>query len=339
MFSATVAQQLVRFIDGRDFLLCFSSVCFFPLHSMHHTVIFSRVPTMASSETSPPFYRRLPNIKLGPVNWSTLLTRRRQRKQASAPTEEAKPEEPKPEETKPEETPTAEPVKADEPQAQEAKAWTPLEDAALLGLKAQNKSWKEIGEIILGRDKDELLNRYKELSPNTTADRGKDKDNSVNGAKDVTGGKGKTGKGAGEQKGQAKNDGPTDGAGEQAAKGYATPISHQVSYQSSWPRCYRRGCAGPSLRENLAPTSKASSRKRKMVGRNLYISTLMQRPPRSMDALSSTSTPMKNSLWTTYGYCPAIRYLLTYDSLNAFTICCKLSRRTSGCGWCLGSSI
>ncbi|KAI4162006.1 MAG: hypothetical protein LQ342_004318 [Letrouitia transgressa] len=143
----------------------------------------------------------------------------RNRKQASAPTEEAKPEEPKPEETKPEETPTAEPVKADEPQAQEAKAWTPLEDAALLGLKAQNKSWKEIGEIILGRDKDELLNRYKELSPNTTADRGKDKDNSVNGAKDVTGGKGKTGKGAGEQKGQAKNDGPTDGAGEQAAKG------------------------------------------------------------------------------------------------------------------------
>ncbi|KAL9039084.1 MAG: hypothetical protein Q9214_005020 [Letrouitia sp. 1 TL-2023] len=191
---------------------------------MHHTPIVSQGPTMALSETSPPFYRRLPNIKLGPVNWSTLLTRRRQRKQASTPPEEAKPEEPKPEETKPEETPAAEPAKADEPQAQEAKAWTPLEDAALLGLKAQNKSWKEIGEIILGRDKDELRNHYKELNPNATAEGGKDKGNSVDGAKDVTGGsnkggKGKKGKGAGEQKGQAKNDEPTDGAGEQAAKG------------------------------------------------------------------------------------------------------------------------
>ncbi|KAL9614077.1 MAG: hypothetical protein Q9167_001431 [Letrouitia subvulpina] len=179
---------------------------------------------MASQDTSPPIYRRRPNIKLGPVNWSTLLTRRRQRKQADTPTEEAKPEEPKPEEIKPEEAPAAEPVKVEEPQAQEAKAWTPLEDAALLGLKAQNKSWKEIGEIILGRDKDELRNRYKELNPNATADGGKDKGNSVNGAKDVTGGKnesgkGKKGKGAGEQKGQAKNEAATDGAGGQAAKG------------------------------------------------------------------------------------------------------------------------
>ncbi|KAI4210790.1 MAG: hypothetical protein LQ351_006372 [Letrouitia transgressa] len=188
---------------------------------------------MASPETSPPFYRRLPNINLGPVKWSTLLTRRRQRKQANTTAEEVKPEypkpeDPKPEETKPEETPVAEPVKAHEPQALEAKAWTPLEDAALLGLKAQNKSWKEIGEIILGRDKDELRNHYKELNPNVIADGGKNKDNSVNGAKggsggSIKGGQGKQGKGAGEEKGeekgQATNDGPADGGGEQAAKG------------------------------------------------------------------------------------------------------------------------
>lgn len=271
---------------------------------------------MASPETSPPFYRRLPNINLGPVKWSTLLTRRRQRKQANTTAEEVKPEypkpeDPKPEETKPEETPVAEPVKAHEPQALEAKAWTPLEDAALLGLKAQNKSWKEIGEIILGRDKDELRNHYKELNPNVIADGGKNKDNSVNGAKggsggSIKGGQGKQGKGAGEEKGeekgQATNDGPADGGGEQAAKGYATPVSHYIPYQFYWPRCYQRSCAGLSLQENLVPPSKASLRKQKMVGRNLYISKLMQRPPRLTGALSSTLTAMKSSIWATYGY-------------------------------------
>ncbi|KAL8692083.1 MAG: hypothetical protein Q9218_002812 [Villophora microphyllina] len=65
----------------------------------------------------------------------------------------AAPEAPKPEE-------------AAKPAEDAAKApWTPAEDFALVSLKGQDKSWKEIGDVLVGRDRDELRLRYKEIGP------------------------------------------------------------------------------------------------------------------------------------------------------------------------------
>ena len=43
--------------------------------------------------------------------------------------------------------------------------WTEVQDALLIGLKAQNKTWKEIGALIEGKDTEDLRDRYKELIP------------------------------------------------------------------------------------------------------------------------------------------------------------------------------
>ncbi|KAL8708986.1 MAG: hypothetical protein Q9220_006195 [cf. Caloplaca sp. 1 TL-2023] len=45
--------------------------------------------------------------------------------------------------------------------------FTTAEDIVLLQLKTQDKTWKEIGDVLTGRDKDELRNRYKEIHPQT----------------------------------------------------------------------------------------------------------------------------------------------------------------------------
>ncbi|KAL8719789.1 MAG: hypothetical protein Q9225_003250 [Loekoesia sp. 1 TL-2023] len=58
----------------------------------------------------------------------------------------------------------AKPAEDAKPAKDAAKApWTPAEDVALLSLKGQNKTWKEIGDVLVGRDKDELRSRYKEI--------------------------------------------------------------------------------------------------------------------------------------------------------------------------------
>ncbi|KAL9582233.1 MAG: hypothetical protein Q9203_005582 [Teloschistes exilis] len=41
--------------------------------------------------------------------------------------------------------------------------WSPADDVALLSLKAQNKTWNEIADILVGRTKNELRLRYKDI--------------------------------------------------------------------------------------------------------------------------------------------------------------------------------
>ncbi|KAI4112419.1 MAG: hypothetical protein LQ345_006430 [Seirophora villosa] len=102
----------------------------------------------------------------------------------------AAPEAPKPAESpKPDEA--AKPAEEAKPADEAAKApWTPAEDVALLSLKGQNKSWKEIGEVLVGRDKDELRDRFKEIGgPNLSEGSG----------------------GGAAKDGAAASDGPSDG--------------------------------------------------------------------------------------------------------------------------------
>ena len=60
--------------------------------------------------------------------------------------------------------PSASP-KAEEPPVPEVtvSTWTVVEDAALLGLKAQGKSWKEISETMAGKDLEAIKERYRLL--------------------------------------------------------------------------------------------------------------------------------------------------------------------------------
>ena len=44
-----------------------------------------------------------------------------------------------------------------------AKGWTQIDDAALLGMKAQNKTWKEISEAMPDKGLTDMKQRYKEL--------------------------------------------------------------------------------------------------------------------------------------------------------------------------------
>lgn len=58
----------------------------------------------------------------------------------------------------------ATPPAAEAEAAAEAPAWTDVQDALLLGLKALNKSWKEIGAMVEGKDTEDLRDRYAELT-------------------------------------------------------------------------------------------------------------------------------------------------------------------------------
>ncbi|KAL8985813.1 MAG: hypothetical protein Q9177_004339 [Variospora cf. flavescens] len=134
--------------------------------------------------------------------------------EAPAPEEAAKPAE---EAAKPAEAPPKAP-------------WAPAEDVALLSLKAQNKTWKEIGDLLVGRDKDELRNRYKEIGgPLANAGEGgggasgggeaaKDgataAEGQSNGEKSANKGKQQKGDGGGKNKGKGKQG---EGKGEPAA--------------------------------------------------------------------------------------------------------------------------
>ncbi|KAL8662694.1 MAG: hypothetical protein Q9202_004478 [Teloschistes flavicans] len=84
--------------------------------------------------------------------------------------------------------------------------WTPAEDVALLSLKAQNKTWKEIGQVLEGRGKDELRFRFKDIGPKQATDG--PANNAVNEEK----GKPTKQKGGGDKKGKGKE--PLDFGGE-----------------------------------------------------------------------------------------------------------------------------
>lgn len=45
----------------------------------------------------------------------------------------------------------------------ETPAWTDMQDALLIGLKRLNKTWKEIGVLVEGKDTEDLRERYTEL--------------------------------------------------------------------------------------------------------------------------------------------------------------------------------
>ncbi|MCJ1462870.1 hypothetical protein MMC07_001474 [Pseudocyphellaria aurata] len=45
----------------------------------------------------------------------------------------------------------------------ETPAWTDMQDALLIGLKKLNKTWKEIGALVEGKDTEDLRERYAEL--------------------------------------------------------------------------------------------------------------------------------------------------------------------------------
>ena len=101
------------------------------------------------------------------------------------------------------EVPVATPAAAD-PAATEASptetisAWTPLEDAQLLGLKAQNTSWKQIGVLMNG--KQGIKERYKELMK----DKGENDGAKGRDAKEGEVKKGNEGKEKGKKEGKGK---------------------------------------------------------------------------------------------------------------------------------------
>ena len=105
--------------------------------------------------------------------------------------------------------------------------WTAVEDAALLGLKAQRKSWKEIGETFGGKDLEAIKERYRllyDLAP-AEAKRGgievKEKSKESEAKEGDGGNKAKDG----DEKG---NDGAKKGKGksnEESRKGRKTPTA------------------------------------------------------------------------------------------------------------------
>lgn len=71
------------------------------------------------------------------------------------------------------EPPAAAPAAAEADATAEVPAWTDVQDALLLGLKAiGNKTWKEIGILFDGKDTEDLRERYAEL---TTVPKGETK--------------------------------------------------------------------------------------------------------------------------------------------------------------------
>lgn len=116
--------------------------------------------------------------------------------QLAAP-QPAAPEAPKPEEAA---HPAGPAVEASEAAGNSGAPWCPADDVAILSLKAKNKSWNEIAAVLVGRSKNELRLRYKEIAP-----------------KEATGVPASTGGNAGND-GQAKN-GKQKGQGGKKGKG------------------------------------------------------------------------------------------------------------------------
>lgn len=118
---------------------------------------------------------------------------------AATPAATPAPEAPKPEEA-------AKPAEDAKPAEAPAKApFTPAEDVALLSLKAQNKSWKNINEVLVGRDLDEMKSRFKEIGPAQGGQGGEaSKEGAVAGPSNE--GRGNKGKQQQQQKGKGKQE-------------------------------------------------------------------------------------------------------------------------------------
>ena len=138
------------------------------------------------------------------IRFKNPLTSLQQRKKAASatpPAATAAAADPAPEAPKPPESANPAVGTAQAP-------FTPAEDVALLSLKAQNKTWKEIGDVLVGRDKDELRNRYKEIggANGGGGSEAAKEDNGAAAAAQSNEGKGKQGKqkGDGGKKGKGK---------------------------------------------------------------------------------------------------------------------------------------
>ena len=119
---------------------------------------------------------------------------------------------------KPEEPPTIEVT---------VNTWTAVEDAALLGLKAQRKSWKEISETFAGKDLEAIKERYRLLYDLAPAEVKKKEVQAKGKSKEGEAKEGDGGNGAkdGEEKGK---DGAKKGKGksnEESKKGRKAPTA------------------------------------------------------------------------------------------------------------------
>ncbi len=121
--------------------------------------------------------------------------------------------------------------KAEEPPVTEATVctWTVVEDAALLGLKAQRKSWKEISETMAGKDLEAIKERYRllyDLAPAEVKSKEAEAKEKSNEGEAKEGDGGKMAKDGGER----GNDGGKKGKGksnEESKKGSKTPTSNK----------------------------------------------------------------------------------------------------------------
>lgn len=119
--------------------------------------------------------------------------------------------------------------KAEEPPTTEvtANTWTAVEDAALLGLKAQRRSWKEISETLASKDLEAIKERYRllyDLAPAEAKVEAKEKNKEGEAKKADGGNKAKDG----DEKG---NDGAKKGKGksnEESKKGRKTPTATSI---------------------------------------------------------------------------------------------------------------
>ena len=119
--------------------------------------------------------------------------------------------------------------KAEEPPSIEVtiNTWTTVEDAALLGLKAQGRSWKEISETFAGKDLEAIKERYRLLYDLAPAEAKRKGAEAADKSKEGETRQGDAGNRA--QDGEGKgNDGAKKGKGklnEESKKGRRTPTA------------------------------------------------------------------------------------------------------------------
>ena len=121
--------------------------------------------------------------------------------------------------------------KAEEPPRTQVtvSTWTVVEDAALLGLKAQRKSWEEISETMAGKDLEAIKERYRllyDLAPVEVKGEEAEAKEKSNEVKVEAGGEGVRGKAA-EKKGNPWAKRVEVKSKEEAAKLWKTPTSTQ----------------------------------------------------------------------------------------------------------------
>ncbi|KAL8834218.1 MAG: hypothetical protein Q9170_003849 [Blastenia crenularia] len=155
--------------------------------------------------------------------------------------------------TQPAGNPAAEAPKPDEPgkPAEGAKPgddaakapFTPAEDIVLLTLKEQNKTWKEISDVLPGRDKDDLRIRFKEIGGAAT---GEGVEAAKEGGGDPAAGQSNVGQG---NKGKQQGGGWKQGKRKQA-EGSAGPKKDEPAVAVNAPPAANAGLATKSATIN-----------------------------------------------------------------------------------------